>query len=138
MFKKLAVILLVLSIFLAPALAQEWKLLNKATVSWDPVTQLADGKPVPTSDTMEYEVLLAKIDKANPVSLWRGTATSATITINDEGRYLLGVKAYRMADGVQAGESEIAWSDDPASTNNAPFGIVKYSPPIKPGGFNLQ
>ena len=129
---------LVLSVFHLSG-AQEWKTLNKAQVSWDAVTQDIDGKPLPATDTIKYEVILAdSVNKENIKVLWTGPEVTALITLTAEGKYFLGVRALRYQGEEKIGESEISWSDDPAATNGSPFGVVYFILPKKPTGVTLN
>jgi hypothetical protein len=123
-------ILLILSVFITirAAHAFEWVTANQKTIAWDAVTTKTDGTAIPTTDTVEYIAYIANADsdpqKDNPAKVWQGPETQTVITLNVEGRFLVGIRAVRkIADGTEVGESTIAWSDTPVATNNSEFGI---------------
>ena len=70
-------------------------------------------------------------NKENPVLVWQGTELQTTITLPDEGLYLVGVKTWRVIDAEVSLESLIAWSDDPdiVGGDTKTFGVRYYLPP---------
>ncbi len=139
-FRMLGLVLLMAATLMTMrAHAFTWHTANQNTVAWDAVTTLDDGSAIPTDNTVEYAVFLVNSDtdpqKQNPAMVWRGPGTSTLITLNTEGQYWVGVKAYRMlGDGTEVGESTISWSDDPGSTNDNDWGLRYFLAPAKPGG----
>lgn len=135
--------LIIIAVPLVPD-AFEWHIANQVTVAWDAVTDRSDGTPLPTGDGIEYVVYTANEltdpDKQNigdPV--WTGTATEATLTMAVEGSFMVGVRAIRMVDGVNVGESDISWSDNPAAVSDeGEFGLRYWLPPGIPGGIKSQ
>jgi len=126
-------------LFLAAlANAQTWHTANQVTLEWDAVTLIdLDGTPLPADNTVEYEVFSANAmdpDKTGAISLGKTTATQRIITLDVEGSFFLGVKAFRkIADGTVVGESEVAWSDNPMyAQNGVPFGVRYFLPPVAP------
>ena len=112
------------------AYGQTWHPANQATVGWDAVTTLANGDPLPAGDEIRYSVVRAGADKQNPVVVAdRILETQFTVTFEQEGRYLLGVYAHRIADGEEVGSTgdNISWSDDPERTGaDGPFGALFF------------
>ena len=139
--RQLTIVLAILFFFVGMAYAAvTWHTTNQFTVQWDAVSTTADGGAI--TGTVEYEVFIANAvtdpNKANPVSVWRGPETQATLTLNTEGQYMIGVKAIGVVDGSDVSESTMAWSDDPAATNNATFGVKHFFAPASPGGLRPQ
>lgn len=144
---KSLVMLIMISAFLmmgADAQALNWHTANQTTVAWDAVTLNSDGDPIPTTDAVSYVGYLVNAatdpEKTNPVEVYSGTETQTTLTLTEEGSYYFGVKAVRnLADGTVAGESVIAWADDPAFTGAGnEFGIRFYLGPAPPTGLRPQ
>ena len=75
--------------------------------------------PLPTGDTIQYEVYLANANtdpsKANPVYIGTVENPTHTITLNAEGQFFVGVKAVRFSDGGIVSESSMGWSDNPVN-----------------------
>ena len=123
--------ILLIGMFTSTAMAiDEWVTANQATVMWDAVVQSDDGTPV--EGALEYAVFLDKENKNNSVEIWRGADTQATITIDSQGRYLVGVKAYLIVNGITESESIMAWSDDPLVALEGTFGVVYFKNPKHP------
>ncbi len=112
--------------------ALTWHTANQTTVTWDPVAV--------DSGSVEYEVFIANAltdpNKANPVSVWRGSELQTVITLTNEGQYYVGVKTWRIIDASTSLESVVGWSDDPNIAGDVngdgtgdPFGIRFYVPP---------
>lgn len=139
-FIILALMLAGVLVFAAAASAEieVWHPVNQVEVGWDAVTQTVDGAEI-TTGSVEYDVRAAGIDRSSPQVLWRGPETAATVTLPAEGKFLLGVKAYRVVDGEDVSESEISWSDD-ASVVKAglPFGVIHYRPLAPATGFGKE
>jgi hypothetical protein len=131
---------LTLMLLLVPVLAQaqiNWYSANQATIAWDPVTQLANGSPVPAGSTIQY--LLYSKTATNPTPKQEGQPTpapTAVITFADEGQYLVGIRAQRLVNGVVVAESAISWSDDPAVVQSGPFDVQYYFAPMNV--FNIR
>ena len=91
------------------------------------------------TDTIEYEVFLVKYDepKENAVSQGITGQLEFVVTIDEEGRYFVGVRVLR----TPAGETEVlfsevtAWSDVlEYCENGETFGIKFYFAPANTGG----
>jgi hypothetical protein len=139
--KKLILLATLFVFFLAvPAFAQvsNWHIANQATVGWDAVTQLDNGDPLPAGDVVQYVVLLANAltdpNKTNPAEVGTVTALEYTVTLNVEGRYLVGIRAERIVEGTKVSESIVAWSDDPAYVANGETFGLSYFRPLKAVG----
>lgn len=116
--------------------AQEWRPANQSTVTWQPVTMKIDGNPLSSGDVITYTIFVANAldtDKANAVEVATVTETTYTVTLTEEGKYFVGVRANRalVDDPSTVLQSDVAWSDD---TNYAstPFGLQLYLPPAAP------
>jgi hypothetical protein len=117
-----SVLVIALFTFTTAAWGIEWVTANQATVMWDAVPVDTDGDPIPAGTHVEYEVWLANKatdpNHANPTKITDPpiTATELTITLNQKGSYVVGVKALHIEDGTneQLAESTFAWSDNPA------------------------
>lgn len=120
--------------------AVTWHTANQTSVAWEPVTTLSDGSLVPATDTVEYVIYLSNVatdpDKTNPREVWQGADLTATITLNVEGQFLVGIKAVRMlADGTVVSESPRVWSDDPLVVKDGEtFGVRYFLPLMAPNG----
>jgi len=151
LYKKVAflgLILFLVTIFscwtIYDAYAQEWVIANQSTISWDAVTTLSNGAPIPENDLIEYTVYLSNAvadpDKSNPIEVGSVNGTEYTIIMSTEGKYFVGLKTVRkLADGTNIGESVIGWSDDPVIVvDGHTFGLQYFLPPalitgLKPG-----
>ena len=120
--------------------SQEWITANQFTVTWDAVTELSDGTPLPEGDIIEYRLWLSNAvtdpDKTNPVEVVVTPVNTYVLTIDAEGRYFVGLQTIRKitigADGEKQviGESVIGWTDDPEiAAGGAIFGLQYYLPP---------
>lgn len=136
--KSMAIVTVLLLALMGNAFGITWHTANQATIEWDAVTTNINGDPLPPDETVEYVVYLANAvtdpNKTNPAEVWRGAAATATITLNVEGRFLVGVKAVRkLSDGTTATESVVNWSDDPlVCLGGTDFGLRFYLPPMGP------
>lgn len=114
---------------ISAAWPQEWHSTNQLTMGWDAPATLVNGDPIPAGDTVEYDVFTADEAKTNIVQAntsGRLTNTEFTFTFTVEGKYVLGVQAFRLdSDGQELGFSTVAWSDDPSAATN-PFGAAFY------------
>jgi len=138
MKKSIYVVILSLVIIFS-AYALDWQKTNQATVAWDAVTTLEDGTVIPAGDVIKYNVYLANFktdpNKENPSLLTTTPIVDLqyVITLNTEGRYLVGVSAVRFdSEGTLLEESEVNWSDTNGEYTPNPFGIVHHVPPGKP------
>ncbi len=129
---------LILSLFLVLpnfASSQEWFTANQTTVTWDAVTTLSNGTPLPEDNIIEYAVYLSNAvtdpDKTNPAEIGIAGVTEHIITLVNEGQYFIGLKTIRkLADGSVIGESDIGWTDDPLiAANGDTFGIRYFLSP---------
>jgi len=129
-----------LFLILSVAAAQEWVTTNQVTISWDAVTTLANGDPIPENNLIEYTVYLVNAvsdpDKEHPIEVGTVNDTECTVALAEEGRYFVGAKTIRkLADGTVVNESVIGWSDDPAiAYEGKPFGLQYFLPPEAPTG----
>jgi hypothetical protein len=137
----MAMVLAMMLVFTGTAMAQvdNWHIANQATVGWNAVTLLDNGEPIPATDTVRYVVLMSNAitdpNKTNPVELGTTDALEYVITLNTEGRYLVGIKSERLVEGTKVAESTVAWSDDPAAVKDGKtFGLTYFRPPQAVGG----
>ena len=133
--KYLLTIMMVL-ILAVPSWAMSWQDTNQVTIAWDAPTALSNGAPLPDGNTLSYVVYLAPQDsKTDKFEIGTTSQSEYTITVDTEGRYLVGVKAKRMdANGNKLSESIIAWSDNPDMVAGDQFGIVHFFSPSAVGG----
>ena len=124
-------------IIAASGFCVDWRTTNQATVAWDAVNTLSDGSALPAGDIVKYRVYLANAitdpNKANPALIDETDLLQFTLTLNAEGRYLIGVQAVRYDSALaELGTSEINWSDVNGAATPNPFGIVHYFNPAIP------
>jgi len=138
--KKLVIIALyiyavMLTTFTASA-ATEWHTANQTTIAWDQEYTVEDVT-IPT-DEVTWDVFIANAttdpDKTNPVKVGTATEQQYTITLNTEGKYIVGVQTVRTVDGKILKSSTITWSD--SETN--PFGIKYFVIPDDPYNIRIQ
>lgn len=136
--KKISLVLGLVLLMAVFAHAMTWHVSNQWNVRWDAVTQDSEGNPI-AAENIEYSVVYALENKVDPIEVWRGSETQATITLNVQGQYLLGVIAHRVLAGEEMAKSETSWSDDPAVVGEPGiWGIMRFLPPVKPGGFGKE
>jgi len=134
----LAMVFVVSTVAGSIAGAMDWHVADGVSVKWDAVTTDAAGNPF-AEGGIEYAVYSARIDKVDPMLLWRGPETQAALTLMQQGRFLLGIKSILVVDGKDVAESDMAWSDDPEIVaDGAVFGVMFFTAPAKPGGFGKQ
>lgn len=127
-----ALIVVFLSSVAAMAVDQ-WVTANSATIAWDAVTEATDGGPLAEGAIVEYEVFVAKENLSGVVSVWRGSETTAVITLPKQGRFMAGIKTWLVVDGLDEAESPTVWSNDPLIVANATtFGFVYFKNPKHP------
>lgn len=125
------------------AQAQQWYTTNQATLAWDAVTKLVDGRPLPEGNVIQYKVYLANAvtdsGKTNPIEVGTGIVeTRYVITLNQEGKYFVGIRAVRIVGGEAVAQSEVTWADDPASNPQpGPFGLRFFESPGAVGGHRI-
>ena len=147
--KNLAVILIaiLISFFLTPSLVKaiEWEIANEKTVSWDAVTTMVDGSPVPDGDTILYRLFLVSDNStdriADKTTAGETDLLTYTLVLENEGRWIVGIRAIRTPQASPEDKqfSEIVWSDD-ENTENVPnpFGLIYFAIPEKIGGFKPE
>jgi hypothetical protein len=131
----LIVVLLAFALIVPGARAQSmnWKTTNQITVAWDAVTTMNDGSAIPSGSTVQYQVYIRTDPSGTPAQAGSPvTATQATVTFSTEGSFDVGVSAQRMVSSSMVSESPISWSNDPAATNNNPFGVKYWKVPAAP------
>ena len=134
--KKIFALLLVL--LLAPVLVHAQALIEytvtSGTMAWD-----ASPKVATTDQANMYQVMWRTDMVSTGATVGSPlTATQLAITIPvDVASYYFGVKALRRQAGATVSESAIAWSSDPAATNNAPWKFNTIVKPTWPGGIRF-
>lgn len=132
MKKSILLMLIITLVFCGQAFAEtNWHTANQTTVAWD-----QDLSGIPAAE-VKWNIYLANAatdpQKANPVKIGTATAKEYTVTLNTEGRFFVGVAAFRTVDGTDL-ESDIAWSDQATPA----FGIQYFLVPLKPSGLILK
>jgi len=121
--------------------ALDWITANQVTLSWEPVTALENGQPIPDGNVIKYEVfyLPENGNKAGALSPLGETPDSKyVITFTEEGNFILGVRATRWINETLKGKSRIAWTDEPAAMKNEiTQGIIFYRRPGKVNGLEV-
>ena len=140
MMKTFLVIIGILFFFSGVAYGQTWHTANQVTVGWDAVTQLTNGDPIPTGDSVKYKVWLKNaVTGGDSAELEEITELEYTITLNTEGKYFVGVSALRYSsENVLLNESITCWSDTIECTAEGPFGIQYFLPLKSPGGLTKK
>lgn len=141
--KKLFSAIFIVLFFSSYLYAMDWKKANQVTFGWDKVTKLEDDSDIPNLSVVRYEVY-TKDENGNEILISETDQTSFKVTFQAEGDFEVGVKAVRYRNvGANPGTevisaSDIAWSSDPASTGNSPFGIRHYIAPGMPENLRAQ
>jgi hypothetical protein len=92
-----------------------WTTANQITKTWDAVTALETGAPIPAGDIVTYQVYIKNEDGSNIVKAGIPVSVlTATIVFTAEGRYFYGVSAIRKTVSGIISESPVSWSDNPA------------------------
>lgn len=132
--KYIAVIFFLL--FPVSSFATDWVKADSAIVMWDPPATFYDGTPIP-ADIQGWVFTVYTKDLGNGVINVAGMFGSAeAIVVLEEGdkKYVGVSAAYIDVDGIQSGESAIAWSDNPIDCQDGvTFGIHNLKRPEKPG-----
>jgi len=124
----------------AAALAFTWNLADQSTVSWDPVNATTEGDLIPAGE-IEYEVFLVGSGEPKDTreSLGKTHELEFTITFDEEGSYLAGVKAIRTdGNGTTFSESAISWSDNATVVGFDVFGFRFFYAPKHVTGLKKQ
>jgi hypothetical protein len=104
---------------------------NQATIAWDAPTTMEDGNALGAGDVLEYNIHLANFvtdpNKTNPtlVTPTPITATTHTITLGVEGKFIVGVSAHIVGTADEKW-SGIAWSDDANAVSGGEFGLQYF------------
>lgn len=130
-------ILLLLLSFSAFASDLSWHTANELTLAWSPVTKNNQGESI--SDVIHYEIAIvsaSSVDRnKDKVIIGSTEATQHQIEFNEEGRFILGVRAVRIIEGEALSTSTWAWSDDPsAAKEGRVFGGQFFFPLASPQG----
>lgn len=129
--KKLLFLAICMVFIFACVTAQTIHYVTEADISWDAVTELSDGTPIPPEDTVEYEVWLR--DTALVETLL--TTISTTIyhlVLPGVDTYTVGVSTKRTAQGGEVTYSEINWSDVNGVFTPNPFVYAHPSQQVAP------
>ena len=115
-------ILLITVFFLLPCslvYAQtNWVTANQLTIGWDAVSSLENGDQIPENSKIVYEIYTKDwkdVSGTTMKDVGNTEDTTFTITLEQEGRYFIGVKAIRkdLTNNEILSESTISWSDNP-------------------------
>lgn len=136
MKRLITLLLFVLLLTTTSANAQtiiEYKM-TSGTIAWD-----ASPKVATTDQANMYQVMWRTDLVSNGATVGSPIlATQLPVTIPaDVTSYYFGVKALRRQNNVTVAESAIAWSSDPAATNNAPWKFNTIVTPTWPGGIRV-
>jgi hypothetical protein len=105
--------------------AQTWQPTNQVTVGWDAVTA--------ASGTITYKVYSKPEIGGIPALMTTVSATQATVTFTQEGRYYLGVSTVRTVGGVAYESPTTSWSNVVADTfQGQTFGVEYIIPSPSP------
>lgn len=127
-------LLLILSFCFPLLLGQTVVYTNSAVVTWDNATTYTDGIPFQPGDIISYEVVITRPgNKANFTILGEVPAGPFTVTVPQEGDWLVGVRTVRVV-GTERLISDFLWSD---GTPN-PFVLRFYKGPGAPKNLRLQ
>ena len=126
---------LLLLLLLPLLLAIDVHYVGKATVTWDPVTTLANGDPIPAGWTVEYEVFIG--DPELPLGMT--PLPTFTIDVEWDSHRKVGVRTVlEEADQLTVHYSEINWSDVNGEETPVPFVLVQPQGPAVPLGLELE
>lgn len=142
-------LVILLSVLLAPVVAvaapDKYHVADSVTVTWDAVTTQGDGTALSADGAIEYEIFYAPMDRSNPVSIWRGPETTATISLPAQGKYLLGIQTILVVEQTDANRSPFGWTDDPEIVGDTDgdgvgdtWGLMWFMPPGQAKGFIKQ
>jgi hypothetical protein len=98
---------------LIAAVCPAQEIINKAEadITWDAVTTLADGNPIPVGDTVEYDVLIsADTDLTTYVITGRVSTESFHIIVPLGNTYYVGVRAIWVTVLGDRFPGDVAWS----------------------------
>ena len=126
--------------FIGIAQAQTWHTANQVTVAWDAVTTLSNGDPIPSGDSISYNIYIKLEDGTNLEHVGTTNMLTHTITFNAEGRYFIGFQTVRVPEGETEQQlSATVWSSDPAiCANNEDFGVKFFLAAGTVTGVRLQ
>lgn len=141
--KKFLITLISFIMLTIPSYA-EWHSANQITLSWDAVTMLTDGQPIPEENTILYKAYIKEARTGAMEEVGPEIAElTCLITFTEEGDYYLGVSAIRIipaSGGIPEirFESTISWTDEPANTaKNEVLGASYYIPTSNAGGLRI-
>jgi hypothetical protein len=118
----------------AKAEAQEWHSTNQISVTWDAVTQHTDGTPI--TGEITYDLFIGPVDQSSQQEIATGVAaTQHTITFNQEGRWLVGLRTVKTLDG-EIMRSVVGWSID-VEVAPDPFGVLFLKSPAGVKGLSI-
>lgn len=143
--KKMLVFLTILLIgFVSNAMADiSWRTANQMTIGWDAVTTIDDGTAIPEGSTIEYKIFLSNAmtdpGKTNPVQIAQITGNEYTVTLNIEGRYVVGIQTIRKIGNEIVSESIMSWSDMiDVTENGVAFGAQYFKNPANAKGLKSR
>jgi len=120
-------------VWAAPSNAIDWITANQVTLSWDPVTTLENGDPIPDGNVIKYEIFHVPENGSKTLDyklLGETLDPNYVLTFADEGNFILGVRASRWINNILRGTSVINWTDDPSvMKDGAAQGIMFFRLP---------
>lgn len=129
-------------IFIDLANSVEWKPANQVTLAWGPVTKTEAGDPIPPEDSILYEVFIIPENgnkSIDGISQGETGDLQKVVSFSVEGRFFLGVRAYRVKDGVKVASSLIAWTDNPEVVKDGiTQGVVFFFGPGSPKTLEIK
>lgn len=122
-------------VWAAPLNAMDWITANQVTLSWNPITTLENGDPIPDGNVIKYEIFIVP-ETGNKttdlLSLGETIDAEYVLTFSDEGNFILGVRASRWINNALRATSVIIWTDDPTVMKDGTAqGIIFYRLPEK-------
>jgi len=134
--KKLILMVLAMVFVASISFSQVWYPANQKTIAWDAVTTLDDGSPIPTGETIRYQIYIVKEgqSKDTAINLGNATNTQFLVTLPNEGKWFVGIETERLdSAGVLINKSSVSWSDNTTYCQNGEtFGISFFRLPSQP------
>lgn len=119
--------------------AQQWVPANQSTIAWNATTTDVEGNPLPQDSVVKYYIYLKEFGvEGDGEKVGETDVLQYTVTFPGEGKFIVGVRSVRLAEGEVVGESTINWSDVNGESTPEPFGFIIYGPPAEPVGLRIQ
>ncbi len=117
--------------------AIEWYSANQATVEWSYDSSWAEWVNSGETKQVKFNVYLKKSIDGAPVLLTLDPISDVmfTVTLQDEGKYFIGVTSVKILDNEVVSESEISWSYTPeVCAGLKDFGVRYFTQLTQPLG----